>query len=209
MSHSIIIQQGSIGFNIVNCSLWTWKDYTMHSLMMNRMADGRAPSKRRMYWVIHPRCPTDFPRPERCLRAHLNWVKNALKAPLQWWPELHEFTYKTRLNIRPKLRYRKLKVSKNWKLRKMTRVTWVTRQTRQTRQIGVVRELSNMQNCQSPVSISQSVSHRRSSVQEMLTHLKTTQVHYLFMGGVKTQKCQNLQLGRLCITSQPWHQNTM
>ena len=26
----------------------------------------RAPSKRVRYWEIHPRCPRDFPRPERC-----------------------------------------------------------------------------------------------------------------------------------------------
>ena len=40
---------------------------------------------------------------------------------------------KTRLKIRPKMRYRKLKALKNCKLRKMTRLTWVTRLTRQTR----------------------------------------------------------------------------
>ena len=69
---------------------------------------------------------------------------------------------KTRLKIRPKMRYSKPKVLKNWKLHKMTRLTWVTRLTRLTRQIfppDRIRELSNMQNCQSPVSMSQSVSY--------------------------------------------------
>ena len=46
---------------------------------------------------------------------------------------------RTRLKIRPKMRYRKLKVLKNCKLGKMTRLTWVTRQTRQTRQTRLTR----------------------------------------------------------------------
>ena len=41
---------------------------------------------------------------------------------------------KTRLKIRPKMHYRKLKILNNCKLRKMTKLTWVTKLTKQTRQ---------------------------------------------------------------------------